>query len=151
MLEHYFNFHKADNIELINMDFLKYDIPSYDLKFISNLPYNVGTAIIQKILPLPNWSECVFMLQKEVVQRLAGKQGTADYGYISIFTKYYAHAEILFDVSPKCFSPRPLVNSSVIKLINKRRKLRTRFFPIYKAQFSMRRKTILNCISSFKK
>lgn len=152
MLEHYFNFHKADNIELINMDFLKYDIPSYDLKFISNLPYNVGTAIIQKILPLPNWSECVFMLQKEVVQRLAGKQGTADYGYISIFTKYYAHAEILFDVSPKCFSPRPLVNSSVIKLINKRPQTPDPlFFQFIKHSFSMRRKTILNCISSFKK
>lgn len=151
-LKHYFDFHNIQNTELVNLDFMKYDIPAHPLKFISNLPYNVGTAIIQKILPLTNWTQCVFMLQKEVIHRLASKQGNKEYGYISIFTSYYAKAEILFDVSPKCFNPRPLVNSSVIKLTNKAPKAPDPlFFQFVKHSFSMRRKTILNCISSFKK
>ncbi|MCL2144025.1 MAG: 16S rRNA (adenine(1518)-N(6)/adenine(1519)-N(6))-dimethyltransferase RsmA [Endomicrobia bacterium] len=121
------------------------------LKIISNLPYNVGTAIIQKILPLPNWTQCVFMLQKEVIHRLAAKQGSGDYGYISIFTQYYAECEILFDVSPKCFNPPPKVTSSVIKLTNKGAKPPDPlFFELVKRSFSMRRKTILNCLASFK-
>lgn len=124
---------------------------SLPFKVISNLPYNVGTAIIQKILPLQNWTTCVFMLQKEVIHRLAAKQGTHDYGYISIFTQYYADAEILFDVSPKCFNPPPKVTSSVIKLTNKGSKTPDPlFFELVKRSFSMRRKTILNCLTSFK-
>lgn len=161
-LEHYFTFHNTQNIELINMDFMKFDIQSMfpensgdpsaaAFKVISNLPYNVGTAIIQKILPLNNWTTCVFMLQKEVIHRLAAKQGTHDYGYISIFTQYYADAEILFDVSPKCFNPPPKVTSSVIRLVNKMPETPDPlFFELVKRSFSMRRKTILNCLTSFK-
>ena len=163
-LKHYFDFHNTQNIAIVNEDFLKFDLDSFyktgavnadnseEVKIIPNLPYNVGTAIIQKILPTPDWSVAVFMLQKEVIHRLAAKQGTKDYGYISLFTSYYAEAEILFDVSPKCFYPRPLVTSSVIKLTNKRpQSPDPLFFGLIKHSFSMRRKTILNCISSFKK
>jgi 16S rRNA (adenine1518-N6/adenine1519-N6)-dimethyltransferase len=120
------------------------------LKFISNLPYNVGTAIVQKILPQKNWSVCVFMLQKEVAHRLAAKPGGKDYGYISLFTQYYADAQILFDVSQRCFNPPPKVMSCVIKLLNKNPEMPgTNLFPFIKRAFSMRRKTILNCLSSF--
>ena len=150
-LQHYFNFHNTQNITLINEDFMKFGIPKdKSIKFISNLPYNVGTAIIQKILPLQNWTQCVFMLQKEVIHRLAAKEG-GEYGYMSIFTQFYADAQILFDVSPKCFNPPPKVVSSVIKLTNKNPKAPDPvFFEFIKHAFSMRRKTILNCISSFK-
>jgi 16S rRNA (adenine1518-N6/adenine1519-N6)-dimethyltransferase len=119
-------------------------------KVISNLPYNVGTAIIQQILPLPNWTTAVFMLQKEVIARLAAKPDGKEYGYISIFTQYYADAKILFDVSPTCFNPRPEVTSSVIKLTNKKPKNQNKnFFPLVKHSFSMRRKTMLNCLGTF--
>ncbi|MDR1474895.1 MAG: 16S rRNA (adenine(1518)-N(6)/adenine(1519)-N(6))-dimethyltransferase RsmA [Endomicrobium sp.] len=149
-LRHYFSFHNITNVELINEDFLKYDIDDIERKFISNLPYNVGTAIIQRILPLQNWTTAVFMLQKEVIARLAAKHGSKDYGYISIFTSYYADAEILFDVSPKCFNPPPKVVSSVIKLKNKKSEYPDDvFFDFVKHAFSMRRKTILNSLSSF--
>ncbi|MDR0799934.1 MAG: 16S rRNA (adenine(1518)-N(6)/adenine(1519)-N(6))-dimethyltransferase RsmA [Endomicrobium sp.] len=150
-LNHYFSFHDAKNIKIINMDFLKYDIPNTELKVISNLPYNVGTTIIQKILPLKNWTTAVFMLQKEVAQRLAASPDSKAYGYISIFTSYYADCEILFDVSPRCFNPSPKVISSVMKLINKTTKPPDPiFFDFVKHAFSIRRKTILNCLSSFK-
>ncbi|MDR3195493.1 MAG: 16S rRNA (adenine(1518)-N(6)/adenine(1519)-N(6))-dimethyltransferase RsmA [Endomicrobium sp.] len=149
-LNNYFSFHKTKNVELINQDFLKYDIPDIKRKVISNLPYNIGTAIIQKFLPLQNWTTAVFMLQKEVIERLAAKPGGKDYGYISIFTSYYADTKILFDVSPKCFNPPPKVASSVIKLTNKKPETPDPvFFNFVKHAFSMRRKTILNCISSF--
>ena len=160
-LKHYFSFHNVNNTEIITEDFLK--LQAYDFspltaccllpfKVISNLPYNVGTAIIQKILPLDNWTLCVLMLQKEVVQRLAAKPGDEDYGYISIFTQYYADCKILFDVSPKCFNPAPKVTSSVIKLTNKHVSVPDKIlFDFIKHAFSQRRKTILNSLSSFSK
>jgi 16S rRNA (adenine1518-N6/adenine1519-N6)-dimethyltransferase len=149
-LASYFSFNKITNIELINQDFLKYDIPDIKRKFISNLPYNVGTAIIQKILPLQNWTTAVFMLQKEVIGRLAAKAGDKDYGYISIFTSYYTDVEVLFDVSPTCFNPPPKVISSVIKFKNKKAEApEPVLFDFVKHAFNIRRKTILNCISSF--
>jgi 16S rRNA (adenine1518-N6/adenine1519-N6)-dimethyltransferase len=149
-LDHYFSFHKITNVDLINQNFLEYDIADIKYKFISNLPYNVGTAILQKILPLQNWTTAVFMLQKEVVNRLAAKPGSKGYGYISVFTSYYADAQVLFDVSPKCFNPPPKVVSSVVKLINKKSKMPdSTFFDFVKHAFSMRRKIILNCVSSF--
>lgn len=168
-LNHYFTFHNAENITLINEDFLKCNIEAKieplendvqndekkplkkSFKIIANLPYHIGTAIIQKILPLKTWSTAVFMLQKEVIERLASKPDSKDYGYISIFTSYYADCTILFDVSPKCFNPIPKVVSSVIKLTNKLPGIPIPiFFDFIKHAFSMRRKTILNCVSSFK-
>jgi 16S rRNA (adenine1518-N6/adenine1519-N6)-dimethyltransferase len=151
-LNYFFSFHNIKNIEIINADFLKYNIPNTKFKIISNLPYNIGTAIIQKILPLKNWTIAIFMLQKEVSQRLSARPDCKDYGYISIFTSYYADCKTLFNVLPGCFNPQPKVLSSVIKLINKMPVTIDDpfFFDFIKHAFSMRRKTILNCLSSFK-
>jgi 16S rRNA (adenine1518-N6/adenine1519-N6)-dimethyltransferase len=175
-LQKYFAAGNINNVTLINQDFMKIqtlkenaenqtadtiqkplDVFSFSVfspfvlfKIISNLPYNVGTAIIQKILPSPNWTTAVFMLQKEVAQRLCAKAGVKNYGYISIFTQYYADCKILFDVSPSCFNPQPKVMSSVIKLANKKSSAPDKMlFALIKHIFSMRRKTILNSLSSF--
>ncbi|GHT69774.1 ribosomal RNA small subunit methyltransferase A [Endomicrobiia bacterium] len=150
-LNHHFSFHNIKNIDILNTDFLKFDIPNTKLKIISNLPYNIGTAIIQKILPLSNWTIAIFMIQKEVARRLAAQHGSKEYSYISIFTSYYANCKVLFDVSPRCFNPSPKVMSSVVKLTNKLPKQPSQiFFDFVKHSFGMRRKTILNCISFFK-
>jgi 16S rRNA (adenine1518-N6/adenine1519-N6)-dimethyltransferase len=168
----------VDNVILVKQDFMKMQTPqraqeiwdaqkvqepldvfpfsdlgtAASFKIVSNLPYNVGTAIVQKILPLPNWTTAVFMLQKEVAQRLCAKTGGKDYGYISIFTQYYADCKMLFDVSKSCFNPQPKVVSSVIKLVNKNSPAPDKeLFAIIKRSFSMRRKTILNSLSSFDK
>ncbi|MDR1511720.1 MAG: 16S rRNA (adenine(1518)-N(6)/adenine(1519)-N(6))-dimethyltransferase RsmA [Endomicrobium sp.] len=139
------------NIKIINTDFLKYSVPTTKLKIISNLPYNIGTAIIQKILPLKNWTCAIFMLQKEVAKRLIARPQTKSYGYISIFASYYAECKILFNVSSKCFNPQPKVVSSVVKLTNKNQEQpESLFLELVKHSFSMRRKTILNCLASFK-
>ncbi|MDR3111753.1 MAG: 16S rRNA (adenine(1518)-N(6)/adenine(1519)-N(6))-dimethyltransferase RsmA [Elusimicrobiota bacterium] len=153
-LSKYFAF---ENIKIINEDFLKTNLESVfssllseKIKIISNLPYNVGTRIIQKILPLQIWDTAVFMLQKEVAHRLCAKMQTKDYGYISVFTSYYAKCDILFDVSKKCFRPQPKIVSTVVKLTNKfPPKADKVLFDFVKFAFSMRRKTILNSLSSF--
>jgi 16S rRNA (adenine1518-N6/adenine1519-N6)-dimethyltransferase len=147
-------------IALINADFLKLRWEEFvsqnfpqntDIKIISNLPYSAGTAIIQSILPQHNWSDAVFMLQKEVAHRLCAQSGSREYGYISTFCSHYTQRQILFDVSPRCFYPQPKVVSSVIKLINKKSQAPDELlFPLIKHCFSMRRKTILNCLTNFK-
>jgi 16S rRNA (adenine1518-N6/adenine1519-N6)-dimethyltransferase len=153
------------NIKIINANFLKFnlnklqldktpknEIPQKNLfKIISNLPYNVGTAIVQKILPSNFWEIAVFMLQKEVAQRLIAKTKSKSYGYISVFTSYFAECEILFNVSANCFKPKPKIISSVVRLANKLPEPpELFFFDFVKHSFNMRRKTILNCLGSFK-
>jgi 16S rRNA (adenine1518-N6/adenine1519-N6)-dimethyltransferase len=140
------------NITVINQDFLKFELPSIPFKVVANLPYNVGTAIVQKILPCPNLVSAVVMLQKDVITRLIGHLGLKDYGYISIFRNYYADAKFLFDVPPGCFNPKPKVMSSVVSFINKTPKEpNPKLFPFVKHCFSMRRKTILNGLSTYLK
>ncbi|MDD5020657.1 MAG: 16S rRNA (adenine(1518)-N(6)/adenine(1519)-N(6))-dimethyltransferase RsmA [Endomicrobiaceae bacterium] len=140
------------NITVINQDFLKFVLPSTPFKVVANLPYNVGTAIVQKILPCPNLISAVIMLQKDVITRLIGHLGSKDYGYISIFRHYYADAKFLFDVPPGCFNPKPKVMSSVVSFINKTPKEpNLKLFPFVKHCFSMRRKTILNGLSTYLK
>ncbi len=141
-----------NNITIINKDFLKFDLPDTKFKIVANLPYNVGTAIVQKFLPDKNFVSGVIMLQKELITRLIGNLGTKDYGYISLFRQYYADAEFLFDVPPGCFNPKPQVMSAVAKFINKLpQEPNESLFPLIKHCFTMRRKTILNCLSTFLK
>lgn len=138
------------NITIINKDFLKFDLPDKPYKIVANLPYNVGTAIVQKFLPDKNFISAVIMLQKDVISRLIGTEGTKDYGYISLFRQYYADCKFLFDVPPGCFNPKPKVMSSVAEFTNKYPKEPNKIlFRLIKHCFSMRRKTILNCLSSF--
>ena len=141
-----------NNITIINRDFLKFDLPDTKFKIVANLPYNVGTAIVQKFLPNKNFVSGVIMLQKELITRLIGKEGTKDYGYISLFRQYYADAEFLFDVPPGCFNPKPQVMSAVAKFTNKlAQEPNMKLFPLIKHCFTMRRKTMLNCLSTFLK
>ena len=138
------------NITVINKDFLKFDLPDTTFKIVANLPYNVGTAIVQKFLPNKNFISAVIMLQKDVITRLISNEGNKDYGYISLFRQYYSDAKFLFDVPPGCFNPKPKVMSAVAKLVNKfPQDPDTNLFPLIKHCFSMRRKTILNCLTSF--
>jgi 16S rRNA (adenine1518-N6/adenine1519-N6)-dimethyltransferase len=153
-LRSYFLTKNFKNVNIINFDFLNYALPINVCKIISNLPYNIGTSIIQKILPLKNWTIAVVMLQKEISQKMVAKPGDKNYGYISIFASYYSDCNVLFDVSPKSFYPIPSVNSSVIKFTNKFKQkddLDILFFKIVKHVFNIRRKTILNSISLFEK
>jgi 16S rRNA (adenine1518-N6/adenine1519-N6)-dimethyltransferase len=138
------------NANFINVDALKFDFPTHPYKVVSNLPYNAATAIIGKILPSPQWTEAVFMVQKEVAQRILAHSGCKEFGYFTLFCSYFAQITHLFDVRPTCFNPQPKVMSAVISCKNKTpNPPPPALFKLIKHCFGLRRKTILNSISSF--
>jgi 16S rRNA (adenine1518-N6/adenine1519-N6)-dimethyltransferase len=138
------------NTEIIFADFMKYPFSAETgpLKLISNLPYNVSTAILEIILPEKCWTTSVIMVQKEVGERLTAKSGTKQYGSFTIICGYYARFEKLFFVGPGCFSPKPKVDSVVLMVKNLLREpLENKFTNFIRAAFSQRRKMALNSLS----
>jgi 16S rRNA (adenine1518-N6/adenine1519-N6)-dimethyltransferase len=123
------------------------------VRIVANLPYYISTPVLMKILEerLPAES-AVFMVQKEVAERLSAKPGGKEYGALSVAAQYYAEVSIVGKVPPGAFFPRPSVDSAVVRL-----KLRKNpavsvgnepfFFEVVRASFSQRRKTIHNNLS----
>ncbi|OGS20923.1 MAG: ribosomal RNA small subunit methyltransferase A [Elusimicrobia bacterium RIFOXYA2_FULL_39_19] len=150
-------FKDQTNIEIIETDFLDWPIRNFksqisNLKFISNLPYSVTSPIIRKALSNKSWTTAVFMMQKEVGERILSGPGSRDYGFLSICTQFYSVPEKLFNVSSSCFDPVPDVESIVLKFTRKKisvkdRAIAGKMFELVKAAFSQRRKTIINPLS----
>ena len=153
------NFGAHKNFKLIESDALVTDIcdviqPATSARVVANLPYNVATAILQKLIPQRHClSEMVVMLQREVVDRITALPASGERGYLSVFIQAYCECEPLFDVAPSSFRPAPKVWSSVIKLtlrpqiaveVNDEKLL----WQIVSAGFAQRRKTILNNLRS---
>ncbi len=148
-------FCKKTNFTLIEDDALVADVcaairPAVHARLVANLPYNVGTAILQRLIEQRRClSELVVMLQKEVCERITAAPGTAERGYLSVFVQAHCETEKLFDVAPHAFRPAPKIWSSVLRL-----KLRSRvaaevqdeklLWQVVSAGFAQRRKTILN-------
>lgn len=113
-----------------------------------NLPYYVATAIISKYLANPGeLTQAVFLIQKEVAERIAAKPGTRDFGYLSVECQYLANVEYLFSVPPGAFRPPPKVDSAVIRLTPRRQVQRDdakRFLEFASACFRHKRKTLRN-------
>lgn len=138
-------------------DALKFDfstIPPEDqqLRIVGNLPYNISTPLIFHLLSHHHLvKDMHFMLQKEVVERLAAEPGGGDYGRLSIMAQYYCRVEPLFIVSPGSFNPPPKVDSAIVRLVPhdelphpaKDPKVLAR---VVREAFHMRRKTIRNNI-----
>lgn len=147
-----------DNVTVINEDILKVDINQLiqernggrAIKVIANLPYYITTPIIMGLFesgaPLDS---ITVMVQKEVADRMQVGPGTKDYGALSLAVQYYAKPEVMLQVPPSCFMPRPNVGSAVIKLSRYKKppvevcdeKL---MFSLIRASFNQRRKTIVN-------
>ncbi len=88
------------------------------IRLVGNLPYNISTPLLLRLLPaLPAIADAHFMLQKEVVDRVAASHGCAEYGRLSVMIQVGYYAESLFDVPPEAFDPPPRVESSVLRLI----------------------------------
>ena len=105
----------------LNADVLKLDIEKFKVKnpiIFGNLPYNISSQILVKFLKFkswpPNYSDMIFMFQKELGEKILGKFSSKKYGRISILTNYRLFSLNKFDVSPNCFFPKPKVNSTVI-------------------------------------
>lgn len=146
-----------DNVEIINNDILKTDISIYlsdDKKnyIIGNLPYYISSQIIFLALEHKKRIEkSVFMLQKELAQRIVSKSGSKDYGRISVVLQYHSNIKNIASLGPSLFYPRPKVDSSVIELsFNKKIDLKALdenlFHEVVKISFNQRRKTIKNSL-----
>lgn len=125
------------------------------LRVIGNLPYNISTPLIFHLL---TFSRCIidmhFMLQKEVVDRLAASIGSGDYGRLSIMVQYHCAVSALFDVPPESFDPPPKVDSAIVRLVPFDTlpyvaKDYAHFAMLVKQAFSQRRKTLRNCLKLY--
>lgn len=99
-------------------DVLSVDLARWPATVIAgNLPYYITSPILERVLPLgPPLRHAVFLVQKEVAERLAAAPGSRDYGYLSVFTRLYAEPKLLFTIPPGAFQPPPKVDSAVVRL-----------------------------------
>jgi len=142
-----FNLVMAD---ALTVDFCKEIEPAHSARLVANLPYNISTAILQRLIAQRACiEEMVLMLQREVVERVLAPAGTSDRGFISVLVEAYCEAEKLFDVAPGTFRPPPKVWSSVMRLkfrprINMENADEGLLWEVVSAGFAQKRKTILN-------
>ena len=146
------------NVKVIHADVLSLDLEKLvqeenggrPIKVVANLPYYITTPIIMALfeqhVPLAN---VTVMVQKEVAARMKSGPGSKDYGALSLAVQYYAEPEIVANVPPNCFIPRPNVGSAVIRLTRHKEmpvevKDPALMFKIIRASFNQRRKTLQN-------
>lgn len=147
-------FGAVPNFELIDGDALNFDfqelVNGSKSKLVANLPYNISTAILQRLIEQrAAFSEMVLMFQKEVVERITAPPGDGERGFLTVLVEAYLQAEHLFDVPPRAFKPVPKVDSSIVRLIPREESAiwveDTKLFrQIVSAGFAQKRKTILN-------
>jgi len=134
------------NVRIIFEDFLKARTETFprDVKFISNIPYNITGPILEKIFKSP-FSYAVIMIQKEVADKILAKPGTRNFGYISALSRIICDVKKLFDVSKSHFTPNPQVDSSVVLFEKKKMNLDFDALSFFLGKlFSKRRKTVKN-------
>lgn len=146
------------NVSIINEDILKVDIAALaeeknggrPIKVVANLPYYITTPIIMGLFESHAPIDSVtVMVQREVADRMQTGPGSKDYGALSLAVQYYARPEILMNVPPECFMPRPKVGSAVIRLVRYAEnpvqvKDERLMFRLIRASFNQRRKTLVN-------
>ena len=146
------------NVSVVQGDVMKMDLSRLSEEFqglrlmvCANLPYQITTPVLRKLLESGLFERITVMIQKEVAMRICARPGSAEYGAFTLFAGFYAAPSIRFDVPPDCFYPRPKVTSSVITLDKKGPPAELRdpelLFSITRAAFSQRRKTLTNGLS----
>lgn len=150
-------FEKHPNFQLYQADALQFDFAQLirdekPLRIVGNLPYNISTPLIFHLLSYANKVQDMhFMLQKEVVKRMAAQAGESAYGRLGIMVQYYCAVEDLFDVPPTSFDPAPKVDSAIVRLVphntlpyvaNNVKTLET----LVNVAFQQRRKTLRNSL-----
>ena len=152
-------FGRKGNFKLVHSDALITDIcaeirPAIKARIVANLPYNIATAVLQRLIAQREClTELILMLQREVVDRITAPPGSAERGYLSVFVEAYCETEKLFEVSPGSFHPVPKVWSTVVRLTMRPEiagevKDENLLWQVVSAGFAQRRKTILNSLRS---
>ena len=150
------------NVTVVNQDILKTDIKGLadayhggrPLKVVANLPYYITTPIVMSLLEGEDLVDSItVMVQKEVAERMMEGPGSKEYGALSLAVQYYARPEIVANVPPNCFIPRPNVGSAVIRLTKHETppvqvKDPKKMFQLIRASFNQRRKTLPNGIGN---
>lgn len=145
-------FASYENFKLVMGDALTVDFcaaiqPARQARLAANLPYNISTAILQRLIAQRSCiTEMIVMLQREVVERVLAPPGSSERGFLSVLIEAYAETEKLFDVAPGAFRPPPKVWSSVMRLTFRPSVIEHEdlFWDTVSAGFAQKRKTILN-------
>jgi 16S rRNA (adenine1518-N6/adenine1519-N6)-dimethyltransferase len=149
------------NLAIVEGDILDFDLPAFaagrPLRVAGNLPYNISSPILFKLLDAsaasPTLLDATVMLQREVADRLAARPGTKDYGVLTIFVTAQADVTRLLTLPPGAFRPPPKVNSAVVRLTFKPSvvplSLAAPFERMVKTMFMQRRKTLSNALRPF--
>ncbi len=155
LVEHLRDIENSQKLKIHHIDALDFDFcksVGNNLTIIGNLPYNISTPLLFHLLDQINCiSNMLFMLQKEVAERICASPGNKDYGRLSIMVQCMCNAYSLFDVQPEAFTPIPKVQSTIIKLVPANN---PEFIPdsvdtfkrLVRQSFSKRRKTIRNAL-----
>ena len=136
--------------DALTVDFYRLVQPAHTARIVANLPYNIGTAILQRLIEQRACiTEMFLMLQREVSDRITAATDSPERGYLSVFVEAYCEAERLFDVPAQAFRPTPKVVSTVVRLRVRERiaaeaKDETLLWQVVSAGFAHPRKTILN-------
>lgn len=149
------------NVEIVPGDAMKLDLgalaaekfPGLTPIVCANLPYNITTPILTKLVETPCFQSVTVMIQREVARRICASPGDPDCGAFSLLMQYRMETELLFDVPKECFLPAPKVTSSVIRCVRREQPAvevedEDFFFRCVRGAFLLRRKTLLNSLSS---
>jgi 16S rRNA (adenine1518-N6/adenine1519-N6)-dimethyltransferase len=147
----------AGNVVVHEADALEFDFETLaaPLRVVGNLPYNVSTPILFRMAGIAGrLRDCVFMLQREVVDRMVAAPDTPDYGRLSVMLQYRFGMKMLVKVPPGAFTPPPKVDSAVVRMVplgadRPRARDEALFGRIVAGAFSQRRKTLRNSARAF--
>ena len=150
-----------DNVEIVPGDAMKLDLAALAEEKLqsltpivcANLPYNITTPILEKLVLTPCFETITVLIQKEVAQRLAAPQGSSDGGSFSLFLQYYMETEYLFPVPREKFLPAPKVTSAVLRCVRREKPAvevadEAFFFKVMRGAFLLRRKTLANSLAA---
>ena len=152
-----------DNIDIIIADILKLDLNSLAEKYFlslnlnpivcANLPYNITTPVLEKLIQTPCLKNITVLLQKEVAERLSAPDGDPGGGAFACYVRYYMKSRLLFEIPRDKFIPVPKVDSALLRLTRRERPAadvsdEAFFFRVMRGGFLLRRKTLVNSLSA---